>query len=362
VADASGNGFAVMDADGSLTYANRPLCRLLDEPEPEAVIGRPMIAYLPESWHATFQRDVLPAVLAEGSWVGEVPVRSRVGAVTPTMQAIFVVQRGPRQAMRIAARAIDISERRRLEETLRASEERYRELVETIDEVVFAVDAAGMLVYISSAVRQLLGHAPEDGLGQSVMRFVHPDDHAVIVERMRRRAEGEDLGPHEYRLLHADGSVRYARISTHPIRRDGRLVEFRGTMVDVHARRMAEEALRESESRYAALVEQAQVGVAIVQDGVIEYCNQYCAAMVGGTPQEFIGRPLLEFIAPEDRGAQDAIHRRRMRGDETAPLRYQALGRHRDGSTFRVENIATRILYRGRPAALVVIRYASEEG
>jgi PAS domain S-box-containing protein len=485
MADASGDGFAVADARGELTYANPTLCRMFGEADAGAVVGVPMVIYLPEEQHAAFRGEILPAVLREGSWVGELPVRSRQGGVTPAIQAIFVVHRGHGDgALRIAARVLDLTESKRLEAELRDSEMRYRELVETIDEVVVAVDPQGVITYISPAIEKLTGATAAEAQGYSIWQAIHPDDRALLAARVARLSAGELLAPQEYRILRKDGGHRWARISTHPIMRDGRLYELRGTIVDIHDRRIAEEALRESEgkyrdlvetidegifaldpeggvvymspgiekvlgyrpadmvghsvrqfihpddlpardgraarlsageplppyefrirrkdgayhwvristrpimkdgrlhemrgtlidiqarkeaeealreseAKYIAVVEQAQIGVAIVQDGVIRYCNEYGARMVGLTPAEMTGRPLSDFVDPGDRETQAEIHRKRMRG-EPAPQVYRAVGRRRDGSTFRAENRTTLIQYGGRPAALAVIRDLTE--
>jgi PAS domain S-box-containing protein len=360
VAAASGHGFAVADGRGELTYANPVLCRLYGEEEPGAVVGRPMTVYLPDEWHMLFRTEIIPTVLREGCWVGELPVRSRQGNVTPAIQSIFVVHRGSEGTLRLATRVLDISERRRMEDRLRESEERYRELVETVDEVILAMDPQGRLTYMSPAIERLAGYAPSEVLGRPTVDFVCEEDKATLVERVRRFRAGERLEPQEYRIVRKDGSLRWVRISTAPVWRDGQVYELRGTMIDVQARKQAEQALRESEAKYVALVEQAEIGVAIVQDGLIQYCNPYCGRLIGHAPEEIIGRPLLDYIHPGDRATQEEIHTRHMLGD-SRPARYRATGRRRDGSLVKVENATVLIQYQGRPAALVVIRDVTNE-
>lgn len=360
VAAASGHGFAVADGRGELTYANPVLCRMYGEEEPGAVMGRPMTVYLPDEWHMLFRTEIIPTVLREGCWVGELPVRSRQGSVTPAIQSIFVVHRGSEGTLRIATRVLDISERRRMEDRLRESEERYRQMVETIDEVIFAIDAQGLVSYMSPAIERLAGYRLAEVMSQPVVSFVCEEDRPLLLERVRRLSAGESLGPQEYRVILKDGSLRWVRISTVPVRRDDRVYELRGAIVDIHERKLAEEALRESEAKYAALVEQAQIGVTIVQDGVIRYCNTYCGRLIGYAPEEIIGRPLMDYIYPGDRAAQEEIHTRHMLGD-AQPERYRAVGRRRDGLLVKVENTTVLIQYQGRPAALVVVRDVTGE-
>jgi PAS domain S-box-containing protein len=360
VAAASGHGFAVADGRGELTYANPVLCRLYGEAEPGAVMGRPMTVYLPDEWHLLFRTEIIPTVLREGCWVGELPVRSRQGDVTPAIQSIFVVHRGPAGMLRIGTRVVDISERRRMEVRLRESEERYRELVETIDEAILALDPNGLVAYVSPAIERLTGYRPAEIVGRPTLDFVSEGDRPILIERFRRLISGERLGPHEYRVIHKDGNLRWARISTAPVWREGRVIELRGTIVDIHASRETEQALRESEAMYAALVKQAEIGVAIVQDGLVKYCNTYCGRLTGLAPEAMIGRPLMEFVSPDDRATQAEIHGRHMVGD-AEPRRYRAVGRRPDGSLIKVENSTVLIQYQGRPAALAVIRDVTNE-
>jgi len=360
VADASGHGFAVADGRGELTYANPALCHLYGEDEPGAVVGRPMTVYLPDEWHLLFRSEVIPTVLREGCWVGELPVRSRQGKVTPAIQSIFVVHRGPEGMLRLGAHVLDISERRRMEDRLRESEERYRELVETIDEAIFAINPQGRLTYVSPSIERFTGYTPSEVVGRLTQEYIYEEDQPVLAERFRRLIGGEHLGAQEYRLTLRDGTLRWTRISTAPVWREGRIIELRGTIIDIQARKEVEQALRESEAMYAALVEQAEIGVAIVQDGLVKYCNRYGAALMGLTPQDVIGRPLMDFIHPDDQAAQAKIHDRHMLGDDQ-PARYRAVGRRPDGSLVKVENATVLIQYQGRPAALAVIRDVTHE-
>lgn len=249
----------------------------------------------------------------------------------------------------------DVTWRKQAERALRESEEKYRELVEGIEEMIFSLDRRGALTYASPAVEPLSGYTAAEVEGRHFSLFVDPADLPRLGDQVRRLLAGEVPGPSEYRLLRKDGSRRWVRSSSRPILREGAVVGLRGTMIDIHDRRRSEEALRESEAKYAAVVEQARVGVVILQEGIILYVNRFGAEQVGYAPVEMIGQPLARFLAPEDRAAQAEIHQRRMRG-EPAPAVYRAIGLHRDGSRLLFENSTILIQYGGRPAALAVIR------
>lgn len=249
----------------------------------------------------------------------------------------------------------DISLRKAALEALGESEARYRELVESLDEVVFASDSEGLLTYISPSAVPLAGYAVEEILGQPFTRFVHPEDIPEQRGRLARLQAGEALDPTELRIVCKSGEARWVRSSTRAVFGAGGVTGIRGVIVDIHARRQAEEELRELQHLHETLVEDAELGVSIVQDERIRYVNRTIARFVGYLPEELIGQPFTIIMPPEDTGARTETHRRRMRGEDV-PRRFPVRVRHKDGTLLALENSASVVTYRGRPAMLVVVR------
>ncbi|MEW6211651.1 MAG: PAS domain-containing protein, partial [Acidobacteriota bacterium] len=110
----------------------------------------------------------------------------------------------------------DITERKQASEALRASQERFRALIENISEVIALVDADGNLRYISPAVERILGYTAEERLGRDGFELVHPDDAATL------RAAFADLlkepgrrATIEFRILHKNGDWRWVELTGH---------------------------------------------------------------------------------------------------------------------------------------------------
>ncbi len=128
-----------------------------------------------------------------------------------------------------------------IEEALRASEERYRQLVEDISDVIFTTDEQGVLTYVSPAAQRVMGYAPEELVGKHFSAVVHPDDLPGVEKRFLEVLKNR-LGPYEFRYRHGSGEVRWARTLSNPVIRDGVTVGLRGVFSDItESRRLREQ-------------------------------------------------------------------------------------------------------------------------
>jgi PAS domain S-box-containing protein len=210
----------------------------------------------------------------------------------------------------------DVTERRRLEERLRESELRYRQLAEQSADPIVRYDVDGNIEYVSQAARQF-GIDPEKVVGRNFRDIVSPED------RERNEAFFADLKAgrlppqgerNVWRAKVSGGHYVDLEGATSPIRDGDRIVGAVATLRDVTARialqeelerRQAEaertlDLLRESEARYRALADNASDVIARVGvDGRIEFVSPSIRAF-GYRPEDLIGRPNTEFIHPED--------------------------------------------------------------
>src|SRR5688572_14528656 len=137
----------------------------------------------------------------------------------------------------------DNAERRRITEELRRSEERYRSLVEEMNDVVFTLALDGTITYISPALELMTGHTPADLTNHSFAEFIHPDDLRDLEESFARLLSGH-REPVEFRVFAKNGDIRWVRSSSRQHEEDG-VVGITGSLTDVTLRKQAEIALRE---------------------------------------------------------------------------------------------------------------------
>ncbi|MDJ0783649.1 MAG: PAS domain S-box protein [Desulfosarcinaceae bacterium] len=140
----------------------------------------------------------------------------------------------------------EIDERKAVGRALAASEEKYRDLVENINEVIYAIRASGEIDYISPVLRRVLGVAPETVIGRNFLDLVHPDDAAVLSHRFTDLSRGI-LKPVEFRLKDATDTFRWVRASSRPIIEAGRFTGVAGAFFDISEQKELEAQLHQSQ-------------------------------------------------------------------------------------------------------------------
>jgi PAS domain S-box-containing protein len=120
-------------------------------------------------------------------------------------------------------------------------------------------------------------------------------------------------------------------------------------------KKRAEDALRESEENYRNLVERANDGITIVQDGIVKYANPRLLEIWGSSAEETVGTPFAGYVHPDELSKVVDHYKRRMAG-EVVPQTYETILRRKDGTKLRVEVNAGVTTYQGKSADLVIVR------
>ena len=125
---------------------------------------------------------------------------------------------------------------------LQKSEEKYRDLVENINDVIYAIDGDGKITYINPVIEKILGYRTDEMLGKNLCNFVHPEDQQQIQSDFAL-ALRKNLEQREYRLLTKTGETRWCRISARPILENAKKSGVQGVLVDITASKLLEEQL-----------------------------------------------------------------------------------------------------------------------
>jgi PAS domain S-box-containing protein len=193
-----------------------------------------------------------------------------------------------------------------------------------------------------------------------MISVIHPDDHEPLMQAASDVARHGGVRRFDHRVVRPDGDIRYVtgRIEGE-LTPDGKPFRITGTSQDVTARREAERALAESESRYRLLAQNStDVIVRHRSDGTVLYISPASEALLGIAPDDLVGRSIFGFVHPDDlamvaAGVQDVL--------DDAPRTVLTLRlRHADGHWVWVESVSTKIQTDGALEIHSSVRDATE--
>jgi two-component system cell cycle sensor histidine kinase/response regulator CckA len=250
----------------------------------------------------------------------------------------------------------DITERRKTEEALRASEERFRTLVETTSDMVWEVDRQARYTYVSPKIRDILGYEPHEVIGKKTLDFMPPEEAERVAPILRELAgAGKPIKQLENINLHKKGWPVIFETSGEPVYdRGGVLAGYRGIDRDISERKLTEGALRQSEEKYRSVVENSLVGFCIVQDGLFRFVNKGFCEMHGYTYEEVVDKMGPADTVGEDREMVQENIRKRISG-EMHNIEYELRAARKDGQIITLKVFGSTILYNGRPASIATI-------
>ena len=194
----------------------------------------------------------------------------------------------------------EIAERERADVALRESEKKYRDLIESSQGLIFAVDAEGRWTFVNSAVRSIYGYAPEEMIGHSFTEFVHPDRLDSDLREFQRAMKGEYVSQYETTHVRKDGAPVHLSFTGRAVMDEkGVVIGATGTAVDVTERRRAEARERDLQDRLARAERLESLG--ILAGGVAHDLNNMLGPLVGYPDM------ILEQLPPDSSLREDVI-------------------------------------------------------
>ena len=207
------------------------------------------------------------------------------------------------QPVGILGAAREITERRKSEEALRQSEERYRTILEDMEEFYYETDLAGNFTLINDALCRHLGYSIEEMMGMNYLIFTPPEDIKRVSQSSNQvYRTGEPIKWFPREMISKDGSRTFNETSIFPLRnQSGEIIGWRGVGRDVTERKRAEEALRQSEERYRTILEEIEDSYFEVDlAGNLTFINDAVCHHLGYSREELFGINYRVFTAPEE--------------------------------------------------------------
>jgi len=267
----------------------------------------------------------------------------------------------------------DITERKRAEQTIRESQEKFKELFMGNPEAAVYLDSDSHILDVNSRFEELFGYSLDEIKGMRINDVIVPKDKMEEAETVDKKALEGYFYHHDTIRKRRDGSLVPVSISAAPITVESKRIGYVILYKDITERKQMEKKLEEyshqleemveertkelleSERRYSTLLELANDGVLILQDGVFVLVNKKTEGITKYSREELLGMPFLELISEKHREIVMDRYKQRLEG-KTVPQIYEIEIVTKNGHTVPVEVSAKLIDYRGKPADLVIAR------
>jgi PAS domain S-box len=235
------------------------------------------------------------------------------------------------------------------------SEAKYRSLFETSNDGILIVDVkTGEIKEVNYRVIELLGYSPNDFLRKKIWEV------NVFKNIINSKKIFEDINKQNYSryenipLVTKSGKTIYVEFVSN-VRSVERVGVIQFSLRDVTDSYLLEEKIAQSEKRYSSLVENSNDAVILIQDGLIKYANPAVSNIINLLPQDIIGKPMIDHVAPEYRKLVAENYRKRMNG-EMVETRYEFEVIDKNGNSLPVESNSSIITYEGKPADIAILR------
>ena len=251
-------------------------------------------------------RELLQQALA-GAVASDEELELEFRAVRPNGEVIWLFSTGAvireaGRAVRMLGATLDITDRKRGEDALRGSEERFRTLASHAPVGIFQTDLNGDNLFVNEGWCQMAGMTPEEARGKGWANAIHPDDRERVTAGWQQALADGTSSSAEFRFQRPDGVVTWLQGNAVPLRDpQGRNIGYIGTVADITARKQGEAALRNSELMYRAIGESIDYGIWIADaDGRNIYCSESFLNLVGRTQEECSDLGWADLLHPDD--------------------------------------------------------------
>lgn len=244
---------SLTDANFVPLYVNPAGRKMIGLRYDEDVSQSSIAAFHPPRVAEMLREEVVGAVMRDGVWVGESALLSRSGKEIPTSQVVIVHRSPDGRVEGFSTILRDMTQRKLAEDALRESEEKYRLLVETINEGLIVLDENGVIRFVNARVIQLSGYAIDELIGRMAIDFIEPGGRHDWFRQRKAAVQGDET-THDVIMIGRNGTAYNLRVSPKPVfAADG---SFRGVvavLMDVTEQVRADAALRASEAELREL-------------------------------------------------------------------------------------------------------------
>lgn len=292
------------------------------------------------------------------------PLDSKSAQSNPTQTRYFKTREGQELSLLVATQTWDGSPSRLQAMTVisqpaatrewNAAQRRNLWIAETAGEGILQTDRQWRIVFANPPLGAMLGVEASQLIGRALTEFLEEESRISFQKHMTQR-ESRLRETYELKWKTRQGPPKWTLVNAVPLLDE--TGQFEGSLAmitDVSEQRGAHQALQESDNRYRTLAAAADEGMGIVENGIIIDATPRLGEMVGLKVEALVGRPVVDFVAPEHR----KMVRQKMLAQEETPYEHKML--RADGTTLQVEARSRHMVYCGRPVRMTAILDISE--
>ncbi len=340
--------------DGRITYINAAGTRLLGFAQAGEVCGRMFVEFFRATQSSRLWQDALAMARKQGSWSGEAALVSRDGQEIPVSQVLVSLAGQVETATAFSIIARDISESKKVEAALRSSEERFTKAFHANPAIIaISTYPEGQIVDINSQFTTFLGFTREDAIGHTALElgaWVFPKQRAELIEALSRQEPVRNV---ECVLRAKAGDIRTVLASVERLELDRRpclLFLYQ----DITTRKLAEEALRNSQQMFEGLVNTIAgiVWEADAQTFQFKFVSPQTERILGHSVSRWLNEPTFwkEHILVDDRDQAVKFCVECTQRGESHTFEYRMIAA--DGRVVWLRDFVTVIVKDGSPVTL----------
>jgi len=328
---------------GKFVYTS-PIYRKLTGYAEHELIGVNSLEYVHPEDKDKVRQQAIKCLKGESSDSYEYRYIKKNGEIMWILEMITsIVYHGKRAAL---GSFMDITARKHMEEALRQSEERYRTVIEDIEEGYYEVDLQGNFTFASDSICATLGYTREELIGMSYKNYVPNEQFDYVYNIFKKVYEtGKPIKSYSLINIRKNGERIHVEDSVAPLSdKNGKIIGFKGITHDITQRKIMEEILQKSEDYFREITENSSDVIIITEsNGNIKYCSRSVERCLGYKPEELTGKNAFNFIYADDlpRAAND--YSKAIQTKDTAiPNEFRVV--HKDGSVRLFEGLGKNLL------------------
>ena len=352
--DSSLMGIRIVDDEHKTLYANQEFLKIFGYKNIEEISDFPLQDHYTPAEHERFllrkEQRLRGEPIADNL---QVEITGKDGAIRyiETHES-EVLWNGKKQCELIYK---DVTESKLAQEALKLSEQNFRNSMDGSFMGIRIVDIEGHILYSNRAFLDMFGYKNIDEVAAHPPREMFtPESYKVFSARVEKIRHGEPVPDTiEVDIIRRDGAKRHLQLFYKDVFWDGNQ-RYQTLYYDVTEQKQTEEALKASEEKYSALIEQSTDGIVMLDSHTIEFANQRIYELTGYSQNEIMGKQFIELIALEYHELLINSYHRVVAPGEANTLELEIIAK--DGKKIAVESRALPLEYKNRPATMVIIR------